>query len=210
MKQSKFRKDYEKFYKESPKKEFWGDYWQEICERVHKKKRGVLVKELLKCNHSHIADIGCGTGIIVKLLRKKGFKGKLSAIDIHLPKKLKERAKKFNVHIEKGDFKRIKTNKYDAIVFFSCLHYATINEVEKIIKNFQPCEYFYIIEAFKEFPENVTLDKKVRQRTKDRCGIFSEFELDNVFSKKRYKAVFRYIFPLDELGRTLVFKIYKK
>jgi len=209
MKNNKFRKDYEKFNKAASQKDLWGDKWQEICEKVHEDKRAKVVQEILNNNHKHICDFGCGTGRIAELLRKRGFKGKIDSIDIHLPEKLKERAKNYNIHIKKGDFKKIKTKKYGGVIFFSCIHFATLQEIEKIIDNLGS-KIFYLVEAVKEFPENVTLDEKVKGRTNGKCGIFYESDLDKIFNVKGYNSIRRHVFPLDELSRILVLKVYKR
>jgi len=204
-----FKKSYEELYAHAPKKDLLGDKWQKVCEVVHEHKRQVVVDEILRNKNYSICDIGCGTGRVLEKLRKQGFKGKLTAIDIHLPAKLLERAKKFNIKIIQSNFNNVKSSNYDGILFFSALHYATLKEVDKIIKNTFHCNDYYIDEAFIEHSENSELDKKVRGKTNNKCGLFYEKELDQIFLDKGFKKVYTHEFQKDNLDRIHTFNHYE-
>lgn len=205
------RAKYSQFYSTRDEDSEWMDKWQNLVENVHIKKRPYVVQEIIKYNFGSICDLGCGTGDLLKEIRIAGFRGQLVGIDIYIPKRLKELGKGYNIEIQRADFKKVK-QAYDAMIFFSSLHYATLPEVKQILINLAKCKNFYIIEAFIEHPENSDLDSKIREKTHDKCHLFHESALDNIFLQKGYKIELKYQFPKDTdlMARMFSLTYYKK
>lgn len=208
-----FRKLYQEWYKQ-PRKHFEDSLWKDFfCEKVHFSKRRVVVDRIIKKNHKVICDVGCGSGYLLELIRKTGFKGKLIAFDKKTSDGLSSRARVYGIDICEGDFLKnnsIENFDADAIIFFSSLHYASIAEVENIISRVSSCYDFYIVEPFKEKPENDSLGKVLRMKTKGRNDVFYELELDRAFKEGGFEKKYSHEFPIDTLGRIHTFNHYSK
>lgn len=80
-----------------------------------------------------ILDIGCGVGIAMSILAKKGFQ----VVGIDISPKMGEFARKRNpgTKVIVGDFAEIKFNdKYDAILAFAFIHLFPKSEVQAILE----------------------------------------------------------------------------
>ncbi|MFA5172937.1 MAG: class I SAM-dependent methyltransferase [Candidatus Paceibacterota bacterium] len=78
-----------------------------------------------------ILDVGCGVGVAMNILAKKGFK----LIGLDLSQKMIDFAKKRNpgIKIIKGDFLKTEFDeKFDAILTFAFIHLFPKSEVPKI------------------------------------------------------------------------------
>lgn len=195
-------KEYDKIYKEDGG---WSDQWMDFVKDMHVAKRSAVVDRVVNSDYASIADIGCGAGDLLHLIRQAGFEGRLIGTDRHLSEQLIRYSEPDRIELIEADFIGLEL-ECDAAIFFSALHYADLEEVKKIIGKIS-ARHFHIIEAFREYEENGILEEKLVQKTDGSRHLFSRAGLADAFLSQgfRLREEFDYSKDQDQMGRTFTY-----
>lgn len=100
------------------------------------KLNGVLDKLLKKFNVKKVLDISCGTGAQSIYLAKKGYVVAASDISNEMLEIAKEKARGLGIKFSKGDMKKIKAGKFDAVIsIFNAIGHLSKNDFEDAVQN---------------------------------------------------------------------------
>lgn len=207
----KNKDDYRRFYENRTLDPSWMDNWQLMVEKIHIKKRSFVAKRILNGHHESICDFGCGTAALNVILKEKGYAGRLKGIDIHVSPTLERNSKEYDFDIQEVNFIDYQ-DCFEAIVFFSSLHFAHVSQLDEIIKNMYSPHDIYIVEPFITYLENMELNEKVLELTVGQCQLHDEKALNATFQKWNYIMRTKHIFPgeIDPMGRIFTFIHYSK
>jgi SAM-dependent methyltransferase len=203
---------YRKFYAQRESDPDWNDKWQALCELFHDKKRRYVVEYIMKVGPKSLFDMGCGTGILLKTLRKSGFNNPLTAVDMDISPRLEEYSRLYGFDAIKANFLEDSFNARDSVIFFSSLHFAAINELGGIIRNLGRPMDFFQADAFLEHEENASLQDALKIKSNGHGSLFMKNELIEEFGRNGYELVHLKDFPIsaDPLGRRYSFMHFSR
>lgn len=113
---------------------------QQSSNLTRERRLKVLVQQIKLSKNTSVLDFGCGTGYLLKLLIKKGFKGNYLGIDISekvinfAKKNYKYKKAKF---IKKNIFKKKINKKFDYVIINGTFNNNTKNNwiwIQKVLK----------------------------------------------------------------------------
>lgn len=114
------------------------EHYDAFNEENSKTINTLITKILKKHNAKTVLDMTCGTGSQVFWLKKRGFEVVGSDINSNMLKiaKNKARKEKLELAFHKGDMRKIKVGKFDAVLtIFNAVGHLTKSDFEKAMRN---------------------------------------------------------------------------